>query len=181
MADEKPKEPDTVTETEAPYEPEPEPVVRGLISRLKDSGEHAINDLSQQLLENPTFLIQVDHDACPFRGDHPPNDDAVCRTRSRVACPCRRLPARRVRGSTGPRNGDRNAWRREESPRRRGLCSHLQACSHPARALPALRNAPPDEEKAETVRALAEGFTVDFCGRDALVNVRCPGAAADPA
>jgi len=40
-------------------EPEGEPTVRSLLGRLKDSGEQVINDLSQQLLENPTFLAAL--------------------------------------------------------------------------------------------------------------------------
>ncbi len=44
---------------ETQNEAEAETTVRSLLGRLKDSGEQVINELSQQLLENPTFLAAL--------------------------------------------------------------------------------------------------------------------------
>lgn len=57
MADETEKK--AGQEVQPDVEPEGEPTVRSLLGRLKDSGEQVINDLSQQLLENPTFLAAL--------------------------------------------------------------------------------------------------------------------------
>ena len=38
---------------------EADTTVRSLLGRLKDSGEQVVNELSQQLLENPTFLAAL--------------------------------------------------------------------------------------------------------------------------
>ena len=57
MADETEKKAEQVVQPDV--EPESEPTVRSLFGRLKDSGEQVINDLSQQLLENPTFLAAL--------------------------------------------------------------------------------------------------------------------------
>ena len=38
---------------------EAEKTVRSLLGRLKDSGEQVFNELSQQLLDNPTFLAAL--------------------------------------------------------------------------------------------------------------------------
>jgi uncharacterized coiled-coil protein SlyX len=50
---------DGVTDEPRNDEPEAEKDIRSLLGRLKDSGEQVINDLSQQLLENPTFLTAL--------------------------------------------------------------------------------------------------------------------------
>jgi ribosomal 50S subunit-associated protein YjgA (DUF615 family) len=44
---------------ETQNEAEAETAVRSLLGRLKDSGEQVFNELSQQLLENPTFLAAL--------------------------------------------------------------------------------------------------------------------------
>ena len=46
-------------ETQNDGEAEAETTVRSLLGRLKDSGEQVVNELSQQLLENPTFLAAL--------------------------------------------------------------------------------------------------------------------------
>ncbi len=47
------------TQNEGESQAEAETTVRGLIGRLKNSGEQVFNELSQQLLENPTFLAAL--------------------------------------------------------------------------------------------------------------------------
>jgi ribosomal 50S subunit-associated protein YjgA (DUF615 family) len=39
--------------------PPNESVISSLLGRLKDSGEQVVNEISQQLLENPTFLAAL--------------------------------------------------------------------------------------------------------------------------
>ncbi len=44
---------------ETPNDAEAEKTVRSFLGRLKDSGEQVFNELSQQLLDNPTFLAAL--------------------------------------------------------------------------------------------------------------------------
>ncbi len=55
MADETQKEAEAANEAGA----ETEATARSLLGRLRDSGEQALNELSQKLLENPTFLTAL--------------------------------------------------------------------------------------------------------------------------
>ncbi len=55
MADETQDEAEAAPEAGA----ETETTARSLLGRLRDSGEQALNELSQKLLENPTFLTAL--------------------------------------------------------------------------------------------------------------------------
>ncbi len=48
-----------MADEETQNDAEAEKTVRSLLGRLKDSGEQVFNELSQQLLDNPTFLAAL--------------------------------------------------------------------------------------------------------------------------